>query len=340
MRIWIGIAGIFFCAQVAHAGTAVSAYLKKDQGWFGGREAEKILENVLSHQARTGGWPKNTDTAGSRYRGKEEDLKGTFDNGATTDELRFLARVHESTKNDEALRGFKKGLKYLLGAQYFNGGWPQFDPPGKGYHRHITYNDGSMVRIMEFLREVATKKVFDFVDEGERAMCVWAFEQGVACILNCQVRVDGKLTVWCAQHDEVDFQPRPARSYELVSLSGSESVGIVRLLMSLEKPSPEVRAAIEGAVAWFEGARIKGIRVEGIDGDKVVLKDAKAPGLWARFYDVKTNKPMFCDRDGVVKGSLKEIGHERRNGYAWYGSWAEKLLEKEYPSWKERVGEE
>lgn len=340
MRIWAGIVTIFFCAQVAHAGTAVSSYLKKDGEWFGGKEARGILANVLSHQGMTGGWPKNTDTAGSRYRGKVEDLKATFDNGATTDELRFLARVYGSTKNDEALRGFEKGLKYVLGAQYFNGGWPQFDPPGKGYHRHITYNDGSMVRIMEFLREVATGKDFDFVDEGERAGCAWAFEQGVACILKCQVQVAGKLTVWCAQHDEVDFRPRPARAYELVSLSGSESVGIVCLLMSLEKPSPEVREAVEGAVIWFEGARIGGIRVEKVDGDRVVLKDEKAPDLWARFYDIETNKPIFCDRDGIPKESLKEIGDERRNGYAWYGNWPSKILEKEFPAWKEKIANE
>jgi len=28
-------------------------------------------------------------------------------------------------------------------------------------------------------------------------------------ILKCQIRVNGKLTVWCAQHDEKDYRPRP-----------------------------------------------------------------------------------------------------------------------------------
>jgi hypothetical protein len=44
------------------------------------------------------------------------------------------------------------------------------------------------------------------------------------------------------------------------------------------------------------------------------------------------------DRDGVPKGSLSEIGYERRNGYAWLGTWPRDLLEKEYPIWKQRVG--
>ena len=102
-----------------------------------------------------------------------------------------------------------------------------------------------MVRVMEFLREVYSSKLFDFVDEGRRTAAKTAFDKGIDCILKCQIRVDGKLTGWCAQHDEVDFSPRPARTYELVTLSGSESVGIVRLLMSLDHPSPAVIAAVE-----------------------------------------------------------------------------------------------
>ena len=82
-------------------------------------------------------------------------------------------------------------------------------------------------------------------------------------ILKCQVVVDGRPTVWCAQHDEVTFEPRPARAYELVSLSGLESVGIVEYLMKIDDPSPEVKRAIEGAVAWFSDSKIEGGRCIG-----------------------------------------------------------------------------
>ena len=69
----------------------------------------------------------------------------------------------------------------------------------------------------------------------------------------------------------------------------------------------------------------------------MVVADENAPDLWARFYDIETNRPIFCDRDGIPKQSLKEIGHERRNGYAWYGEWPSKLLEQEFPVWKGKV---
>ena len=167
----------------------------------------------------------------------------------------------------------------------------------------------------------------------------WAYETREGISLRCDV---GEAR---AQHDEKDYRPRPGRSYELVSLSGGESVGVVRLLMSLDDPSPEVVRAVEGAVAWFEAAKLKGIRVavkndarSPTGRDRVVVKDPSAPPLWARFYEIGTNKPLFADRDGVAKYELSAIGYERRNGYSWLGYWPQKLLEQEYPAWKKKWG--
>jgi PelA/Pel-15E family pectate lyase len=70
--------------------------------------------------------------------------------------------------------------------------------------------------------------------------------------------------------------------------------------------------------------------------NKVVIQDDAAPPMWARFYEIGTNQPIFCDRDGIPKHNLAEIGYERRNGYNWLDYWPQKLLEKEYPAWKKR----
>src|SRR5205085_978918 len=114
--------------------------------------------------------------------------------------------------------------------------------------------------------------------------------------------------------------------------------------MSLEKPSPEVKQAIVAAAEWLESAKLTGIRIvdkrDETTGkkDRVVVEDKTASPLWARFYVIETNKPLFCDRDGVPKATLAEIGIERRGGYAWYGNWAQKLLEQEYPAWRKKHG--
>ena len=328
---WLG------CLVALSASAGTRDWLKKPDAWFGSAEAAKIAENILSWQSDLGGWPKNVDVTASRYSGDKDDLRPTFDNGATTDELRFLARIHGATREKKYAKAFERGFDHVIDAQYPTGGWPQFHPPGDKYHRHITFNDGAMVRLMEFLRESYTDDRYRFLDGHRRRKAQEAFDAGIDCILKCQIKVGGKRTAWCAQHDERTYEPRPARSYELASLSGAESVGIVRLLMSLEKPKPEVVAAVEAAVAWFKSAQLRGIRIEKREGNKVVVEDANAPPFWARFYEIGSNRPIFSDRDGVKKYDLAEIGHERRNGYSWYGNWPQRLLEKEYPAWKDRV---
>jgi PelA/Pel-15E family pectate lyase len=320
-----------------------AGYLDRSTEWFSSEEAKKIAENILSYQADIGGWPKNVDTTAQPYTGPHNQFDPTFDNGATTDELRYLAHMYQATKNEKYRAAVLKGIDYILKAQYPNGGWPQFYPPHAEipYQRYITFNDNAMVRLMEFLREVYNTELFSFVDADRRQAAHSEFDKGIECILKCQIKVDGKLTAWCAQHDDVDFSPRPARTYELVSLSGNESVGIVRLLMSLDSPSPEVVQAINGAVAWLGKAKLSGIKVarrpdsQAPRGfNKVVVEDPSAPPIWARFYEIGTNRPIFCDRDGVAKNDLSEIGYERRNGYNWLDYWPAELLEKEYPAWK------
>jgi PelA/Pel-15E family pectate lyase len=178
------------------------------------------------------------------------------------------------------------------------------------------------------------------IERRQRAAA--AFEKGIDCILKCQVIVDGKRTAWCAQHDEVTLAPAPARAFEPVSLSGHESVGLVRCLMRVEEPAPEIIDAVRSAVAWFNEVRIEGIRLERVDTpsgrDVAVKKDPEAPPLWARFYDIGTNRPIFTGRSAVVQYEYDQIERERRLGYAYYGTWPKKLLDKEYPAWAAKRG--
>lgn len=345
-RLWLVMAmSIWLHCGPAWAVSFNTAHLRREAEWYATAEAKGIAENVLSHQADSGMWPKNIDTSATKFNGDRKTLVGTFDNAATTDEIRFMAKMFNANQDARYRDASLKGLNFIRQAQYPNGGWPQTYPPPKSYHRHITFNDDAMVRMMILLREVKTSKTFEFAGEEIRNDCQQRFDKGIECILKCQVKVDGKLTAWCAQHDEIDLSPRPARTFELISLSGSESVGLVRLLMSLDKPSPEVIAAVDGAVAWFEAVQIKGIKLETKSvadapggRDRVVVSDPAAPPMWARFYEIGTNVPIYTGRDGVKKATLAEIDHERRNGYAWLGNWPARLLTTDYPAWKQRVG--
>lgn len=330
------IAGFLLGCSICLAAPKADSYLKNSDDWFAGAEGRRIADNILTWQTKEGVWPKNTDTTTQPYSGRIEDLKGIFDNGATTGELRFLARSIRTTKDDRYRKAFDRGLDTILKVQYPTGGWPQAVPPGTGYSRHITFNDDAMVRLMNFVRDVARSPDFDFVDAARCKAAAAAFDRGIECILKCQIITGGKKTVWCAQHDEKDLHPRPARSYELPSLSGAESAPILRLLMSLDNPSPKIVEAIEAGVQWYQGAKLTGIRQDKIDGNKVIVKDPAAPPLWARFYEIETGRPFFCGRDGVKKYDISQIEAERRNGYAWYGEWGQTVF-AEYAKWKQRI---
>jgi len=325
------------------------ACLSQKPEWYGSEEAARIGDNVLSYQRDTGGWAKNLDMATVLSEEEKAHLTRqvnqadtTIDNGATYSQMAYLARVFNATKLPRFEAAFLKGMDFLLAAQYENGGWPQYYPNPSDYHKHITFNDDAMIGVMSLLRDIGRQDpAYAFVDENRRSRAEQAVQKGIECILKCQVVVNGQRTAWCAQHDEETLEPAPGRSYEKASLSGAESVGIVRFLMSIDRPNPQVIEAIQAAIAWFDRVKLIGIKqVEKRDPaqpkgfDKVIVQDPTAGPLWARFYEIGTNRPIFCGRDGVIKYSLAEIEYERRTGYAWYISAPASLLAKDYPAWQ------
>jgi len=312
-----------------------------------------LPETMLACQRQSGGWPKNYDRTRKLSGNQQRDLRrqrsqedATIDNGATHTEIHLLAEAFTRTADPRFEKAVLNGIKYLLDGQMHNGGWPQRFPGGRGYATQITFNDNAMIGVMNLLKNIADgHPSFAFVPGRTRRECAEAVERGIACILKCQVVVDGTSTTWCAQHDRRTLRPCHARSYELPSLSGSESVGIVRFLMRIEKPDENIIRAIESAIAWFKKSKLTGLRLERMADkskpngfDYVVVKDPAAPPLWARFYDLRSNQPIFCGRDGIPKKSLAGIPHERRTGYSWLGHYAQDLLARDLPRWRQQRG--
>jgi len=317
---------------------------------------DAVANNMLLFQRNYGGWPKHYQEQKINYKKVYTDVEkatiqdesnrndATIDNDATSKEIRYLIKAYHQTKNKKYLTASEKGIKYLLKMQYKNGGFPQFYPDLSSYRHEITYNDNAMINAMNVLYDVALRRNgFDAVDSNFIKPSKIAVAKGVDCILKTQVKVKGKLTVWCAQHDEKTLKPAKARAYELPSLSGSESVGIIKFLMRFEHQTIEIKNAVEAALEWFEKSKIVGYKYEDIPDstlpkgrDRGIIPEA-GNILWARFYDIETNQPFFSGRDGIKRKNVSEIEYERRNGYGWYGNWARDLLEKDYPVWKSKV---
>ena len=320
----------------AHAQRRYNAMRETKKEFFKTEQARLIGDQILDYQRVTGGWPKNIDMAKPMTHEERQQVlndksrrdDSTTDNDATNMQMTYLARLYQATKSKKYREAFCQGVEYLLSGQYDNGGWPQFWPGMRGYQVHITFNDDAMVNTMEMLRDIYLQKApFDgkLTDKALRQKAIKAFNKGVECILKCQIVKDGKPTIWCQQHDRVTFEPRPARAFELSSYSSNESARIVAMLMEIPNPSEEIKRAIRGAMQWFDTYKLTGLKVvrKGEFGspfrttELVKDPDATTP-LWARYYDLEHCEPFVCDRDGVPRRHLWEIGTERRNGYSWY----------------------
>ena len=317
---------------------------------------DSVAERMLIYQRNNGGWPQPGGNAIDYSKTLSETLKVTLkseknkldaciDDKATTTEIKTLFSTYKKTNNSEYLKAAENGIKYLLTAQNSASGWGQFFPDTSSYRKHITYNDNAMIDVM-WVMKYASEGTNDFetIDKTLVPQAKLAVEKGINCILKTQYVQNGKLTAWCAQHDRVTLKPAKARAFELASISGNESVGICTFLISLNNPSAEIKKSVNAAAAWLESVKIVGIKVQDIADpnqpsgkDKVVISDPNSI-IWARFYDLETNKPFFTGRDSIAKPTLAEIENERRIGYAYYGTWPTKFLSTDYPAWLTKWG--
>jgi PelA/Pel-15E family pectate lyase len=266
---------------------------------------------------------------------------GSLDNGATTTEMRFLARVQREAPGSEG-DGYRasivEGVKYLLIAQYPNGGWPQNYPLEGGFHDGVTFNDNAVAEAAMLLADIREgRPEFAFVPKDLRKQAGWASVRAVDVILAAQVVVDGKRTIWPQQVDALTLEPISARNYEMRSLATAETADILLFLMRQPDPSPEVKAAVDAGVAWLKDHAIYDLAWEfgTEDEGRRAVASAGAGPIWARFYDIRTGRPIFGDKDKTIHDDVNGISKERRKNYAWYGTAPQKAIEA-YKVWSER----
>lgn len=344
-------------------GHDVSMPLDKDAAWYASASARAIADNIVSFQTPAGGWGKNADRSGPlRLKGqayvgnnlsafldasdfdtprdKDWNYVGTFDNNATTTELFFLARVIKALPEgaDAPYRAaFIKGLRYLLAAQFPNGGWPQVWPLEGGYHDAITYNDDAVTLAATVMTDVATNKgdEYAFVPADLRAAASTSAKRALEIVLKTQVKTKaGVLTVWGQQHDALTLTPCSARNFEPPLLASDESASLLVYLMGLSDPSPELQKAIHSGIAFLKATAVQGFEMTGKSDPKGRHLEPKSGAslLWPRFIDPETGKGVFGDRDKTLHDDMNDLSLERRNGYNFYTSSPEKAL-KAYQSW-------
>ncbi len=339
--------------------------------WWTSDDAIKAARNIVTYQVADGGWSKNIDMVskprapGDLYDADNENrfpdsadfdkpvdpnwhYIATLDNDSTWMQIRFLAHVTTALlaahRDADALpfrASVNLGIEYLLDSEYPNGGWPQVWPLEGGYHDAITINDDAMTHAVEILHDVATGAPdYLFVPEAVKRRAGPAAERGIGCLLKLQIAENGVKTAWAQQYDALTLEPTSARNYEMAALTSDESFPIVEFFMSLPNPTPAEVQAVHAACAWFTRVEIFGYRF----GSGNFFADRSSPGgrkleavagagpIWARYYQIGTDKPIFGDRDKTIHDDVNDLSLERRNGYSWFNTEGITVL-RDFKTW-------
>ena len=281
---------------------------------------------------------------------------GTFDNDATITEMEFLAKVisasaaepsaePSSRKETAAYKAsFLAGVGYVFAAQFPNGGWPQVYPIEGGYHDAITFNDNALTNTIALLQGIAAgQQPYAFAPASVRSRAASAVERGIACILAAQITTPAapgspaRKTVWPQQDDPLTLQPVSGRNFEPAAQSAGESANVLMFLMSLPTPDAAIVKAVNAGAAWLKKNAIYGQAFTRTPDGRRLIPSPGAGPIWARYYAIGSDQPIFGDRDKSIHDNVNELSLERRNGYAWYGAGEQRALDR-YAVWSRERG--
>lgn len=345
-------------APLAIRGNSSHMPLDRPAAWYGSAEARAVADAIVTFQTPAGGWSKNQDRSlarlpGQRFSNDAETMEqnpanfdapgdrfwtfvGTLDNNSTWTEMRYLAKVAARTpgrQGDAWRASVIKGVRYLLNAQYPNGGWPQIWPLEGGFHDSITFNDNAVAEAAMILRDVANgAEGFDFVPADLKARAGEATKKAIDVTLAAQVRQGDKLLGWPQQVEPMRLVPTSARNYEPRSIASGETTDILLFLMGEPDPSPQVQAAIRGGVGWLETNRTYDKSFEMTDDGRKLIDKPGAGPIWSRNYDLVTGRPIFGDKDQSIHDDVNGISVGRRNGYSWWLAAPQQALDR-YAIW-------
>jgi len=288
--------------------------------WFATDSARRLADVILSFQAPNGGWSKHVDftkhsrAPGESYFGEDSAWTwiSTIDNDATTEEIHFLARANAARRDARYEVAIGRAIDYLLASQYPNGCFPQIYPVEGSYHDAATFNDGATTNVLRAFREVVTG-AYAYATLKQRQAATTALATGTSCILDAQIAVHGTLTAWGQQHDPLTLAPTSARSYELTSITALESALLLEYLMSDPSPSDRMIRAVYAGTDWLNAVPLHDLRYAGYQ----LKKEAGAPPLWGRLYEIGSNRVIMANRDGVKLYDWDKLT-DRRAGYGWY----------------------
>lgn len=264
--------------------------------------AVEVAHALIRSQLKSGGWSSHFDL-GPKGRSYAYRMLGdkagrnnrtTFDDNKSQSALMLIMHVDEELEFKDAKIHEAVGyaLQQMLASQYPNGAWPQqySEPPDPGqfpvlkasypdnwsrewpkprYTEFYTLNDNNMSHIVDMLFEA--ERIYDRKDCRDAAIRTGEFF--------LMAQMPEPQPGWAQQYDR-NMHPAWARKFEPAAVTGGESQAVMRTLLRLYQFTADRRFAdaVPPAIAYYQ---------------KSQLEDGKL----ARFYELKTNRPLFFTKD-------------------------------------------
>ena len=224
---------------------------------------------------------------------------GTFDDDNSQSALRCLMAVDRATSDPAIHAAVERGIAFFLQAQFDNGAWPQRYPLSTSdYSRYYTFNDNALNDC------IAT--TWEAWETYGRQDCRESALRGGRFIVESQL--DPPQAGWAQQYDDA-MRPAPARWFEPASCCSLATVRNIKTLVDLYLWTGD-RSFLEpipAAIEWLDRSTIR-------------------PGVWARFYEPGTNRPIYVNED-------REVVYEPVNlrpGYSWSAEYGAAFEMKRY----------
>jgi PelA/Pel-15E family pectate lyase len=308
----------------------LAAYRATDDKFYldAAREAGEAL---IYGQLKSGGWQNCVDFDPTGRVNLYRNGKGrgqnnsTLDDGITQTAIRFMARLDEALQFKDAAvhESAQIALDALLKAQFTNGAFPQIwtgpvesvsilkasypdydwrtEGRVKDYWNMYTLNDGLAGTVTKTLLEAAEV----YKDEKYRA----ALRRLGDFLLLAQM--PDPQPAWAQQYSR-QMQPIWARRFEPAAVTGHESQDAIETLLRVYRLTGDKKylEPIPRALAYLK-------------------KSTLADGRLARYYELKTNRPLYMTRSGD-EYSLTYDDSKLPDHYGWKVASRLKEIEADY----------
>ncbi len=268
--------------------------------------AKDTAEPLLYGQLESGGWTNaiDFDPQGSQT-GRYRDGKGkpggrnfsSLDDGITQGALRFLMHLDEETglENRRIHKAATFALDALLRSQFPNGAFPQgwdekLAQPKTAVGLRATYPEydwRTKGRIKEYwdrfnLNDDISLTVAEALIDGHkiygRSDCLTGLKKLGDFLIRAQM--PDPQPAWAQQYS-YEMHPIWARKFEPPAIAGRESEGVIAALLTIASHLRDGRylEPVPRALEYLEKSELPG-------------------GQLARFYELKSNRPLYMERRG------------------------------------------